>query len=295
MELRHLRYFVAVAEEAHFGRAAARLNIVPPALSMQIRALEQEVGGPLFARTTRRVELTQAGRLFLTEAQRTLAQADHAKDVARRSVRGEIGAVRIGFVGNALLTGKMPSDVRAFTRTHPSAVVELREMAPQAQSEALLAGVIDIGYRAPMVSDDDPGLISFPILKSSLLAAMTTDHPLARHATLKVADLAGQTLIAYGEAGGAGGGDAIPWRNTLKLDGINLVRADSTLGVLAMAACGQAIALVPEPVARLGIANLTHRRIEDLEDVAELIITRRADETSGAVCAFLDIVKRPLT
>ena len=97
MDLRHLRYFLAVAEEGHFGRAAQRLHIVQSALSMQIRSLEEELGGPLFLRTSRRVELTEAGALLRAEAQRTLDQAAHAQQVVQRSLRGEMGTVRIGF------------------------------------------------------------------------------------------------------------------------------------------------------------------------------------------------------
>jgi DNA-binding transcriptional LysR family regulator len=103
VDLRHLRYFVAVAEEKHFGRAAQRLHIVQPALSMQIRSLEEEIGGALFVRTSRNVELTQAGSLLLVEARRTLAQAERTKDIVQRSLRGETGTVRVGFAGNAVV------------------------------------------------------------------------------------------------------------------------------------------------------------------------------------------------
>ena len=112
MELRHLRYFLAVAEEGHFGRAAERLNIVQPALSMQIKALESELGGALFIRTSRRVELTEAGQLMLTEAKRTLMQAEYARQTVARSLRGETGRVRVGFAGNAIFSGKMTAYLR---------------------------------------------------------------------------------------------------------------------------------------------------------------------------------------
>jgi DNA-binding transcriptional LysR family regulator len=112
MDLRQLRYFVAVAEEEHFGRAAKRLHIVQPALSMQIRSLEEELGGPLFQRTSRRVVLTEAGSILLADARRLLAQADRVRSDVRRSLKGEIGSVRIGFVGSTIFGGELIDDLR---------------------------------------------------------------------------------------------------------------------------------------------------------------------------------------
>ncbi|MFB9466432.1 LysR family transcriptional regulator [Streptomyces cinereospinus] len=119
MELRRLRSFAAVAEERHFGRAAARLQVTRSALSAQVQGVEREVGGPVFARTSRRVELTCAGELLLVEARRTLALADRALSVARQSVSGEVGAVRTGFLGVALLEDVLTADLRSFHRSHP--------------------------------------------------------------------------------------------------------------------------------------------------------------------------------
>lgn len=113
-KLRHLRYFATVADERHFGRASALLHITQSTLSTQVQALEREVGGLLFTRTSRRVELTEAGELLLPEARRALAQADRALQVARRSVRGETGAVRIGFSGVAVLQDALSDDLRLF-------------------------------------------------------------------------------------------------------------------------------------------------------------------------------------
>jgi DNA-binding transcriptional LysR family regulator len=146
MELRHLRYFVTVAEEGHFGRAAERLHIVQPALSMQIKALEEELGGPLFVRTSRKVTLTAAGSALLIEARRTLDQAERARDVVANMVSGSIGNVRIGFAGNAVFSGQLTTDLHRFHRTHPRAQLEVVEVSPQAQVAALLEGRIDVAY-----------------------------------------------------------------------------------------------------------------------------------------------------
>ena len=120
MDLRHLRYFLAVAKEGHFGRAAERLHIVQPALSMQVRALETELGVTLFERTSRRVLLTEAGALFRVEAERTVQQAARAKDVAQRAGRGEVGSVRIGFVASAAFAGKVAADLSALRLRYPA-------------------------------------------------------------------------------------------------------------------------------------------------------------------------------
>src|SRR5918998_2446596 len=145
MELRHLRYFVAVAEELNFGRAAARLHIAQPPLSRQIRDLEREVGAPLFERVPRGVELTPAGKAFLPEARLTLAQAERAQRTAERAARGETGRLRVGFVEAATYSGILP-DVLGFFRMHlPNIGLSLFELTSPQQDEALREGRIDLG------------------------------------------------------------------------------------------------------------------------------------------------------
>jgi DNA-binding transcriptional LysR family regulator len=132
VELRHLRYFVAVADTLHFGRAAERLHIAQPPLSQQIRRLEDELGVRLFYRTNRRVELTEAGRLFLVEAGRTLAQADRAAQVAVRAHRGELGALVVGYMASAELS-VFPRLLPAFRERHPDVELALQILAPREQ------------------------------------------------------------------------------------------------------------------------------------------------------------------
>src|SRR5471030_290914 len=146
MELRHLRYFLAVAEEKHFGRAAERLHIVQPALSMQIRALEEELGGPLFVRTSRRVDLTEAGHLLLAQARSTLAQVEHAKLTVQRVIRGELGSIRLGFAGNAVFSGKLMRDLRAFHKAYPDVELIVREIPPDRKSTRLNSSHLGISY-----------------------------------------------------------------------------------------------------------------------------------------------------
>ncbi|HSZ51049.1 MAG TPA: LysR substrate-binding domain-containing protein [Caulobacteraceae bacterium] len=289
MNLRHLRYFVAVAEEGHFGRAAERLHIVQPALSMQIRALEDEMGGALFTRTTRRVELTEAGRLLVIEAQRTLAQAQRAKDVVQASLRGEIGTIRLGFVGNAVLTGRLMADLRAFHALYPSALLDLHETPPHTQSEAILSGELDVGYSPHSGFDIDARLTVDPLITSPFVAAMATDHALAKNDWVPLSAIENETLILFGLETSDEGPLGL-----LRQAGSHpksILRVSSTLSVLATAAAGMGIALVPAAGEHLQIPHLTYRKIPELSDVADLVLISRAQETSGAVRAFLQLAR----
>lgn len=289
MDLRHLRYFLAVAEEGHFGRAAERLCIVQPALSMQIRALEQELGAPLFLRTSRRVELTDAGAVFRVEAERTLAQAERAKQVFQRAARGETGNIRIGFAANAAFAGRLSQDLRRFHALCPDVELELREMAPSSQIDAILAGRLDLGYAQAY------GLILEDALKTDLiggwpwLIAMSDDHALARRKHVKAAHIVDEPFILYA----ADGLDQGQWAVLGELLGREpriAFRVANTLTVLALAAAGLGIALVPAPLGQVNIPKITYRPLTGVERHSQLLLLSRARETNGAVNAFLETV-----
>jgi len=194
MELRHLRYFVALAEELHFGRAAARLDMAQPPLSQQIRALESELGVALFTRTTRRVEITSAGRSFLAEARRVLAQAERAVRTAKRAARGEIGHLTIGFVPSADLD-ILPRVLSVLRTRFPRVEVELHALLPGQQVEALRRRRIQLGFvRLPV---DAGGLIVESVQREPLVAALPEHHPLARRPRVRVSDLRKDPLILF--------------------------------------------------------------------------------------------------
>lgn len=287
MDLRHLRYFVVVAEEGHFGRAAQRLHIVQPALSMQIRALEEEFGGLLFARTSRRVELTEAGKLLLLEARRTLAQADYAKSVVQDSLRGTTGKVRIGFTGNAALSGKLVEDLRRFRRSYPAVEIELREIVPHLQGEAILQGQIDVGYGPNTGLSLSPNLTTREIGKWQFVLAMATEHPLAKRKQVSIKALAKESLILYAED--ENDGSLAYFREELGSAFLHSAqRMPSALSVLVLAAGGMGVALVPTPIVdAVTIPYLTYRPIAGAKMSADLLLLHRASETRGAVNAFI--------
>ncbi|BAH53588.1 LysR substrate-binding domain-containing protein [Rhodococcus opacus] len=289
MELRHLRYFVAVAEERHFGRAAERLHVVQPTLSMQVRALEKELGGPLFVRTSRRVELTEAGTAFLVEARRALAQAEWAKTTAQRSMRGEIGSVRVGFAGVAVLIGKLGRDLEIFHERYPQSRIEVRELVPRAQGEAILAGELDVGYSPGFGAVTHPDLRADRIGTSPLVVAMSDRHRLADRRTVPIRDLGEELLLVY-SAGGEDDSTVGDLREQLGGHPPDRVRhLPSTLSVLAMASAGLGVALVPAQTANIAIPGLAFRPLAESGVVAELLVLSRGEETSGAARALLAI------
>lgn len=197
MELRHLRYFVAVAEELHFGRAADRLHIAQPPLSRQIRDLEREIGAPLFERVPRGVELTAAGRAFLPEARLTLAQAERAGRAAQRAARGETGRLRVGLVEAATYSGILP-DVLGFFRLHlPNVGLSLFEMNSLQQGEAFRDDRIDVGILHNPPADADRWLHVEQVHSDPMVVALSRAHRLARRTRVSLADLAGEPFILF--------------------------------------------------------------------------------------------------
>jgi DNA-binding transcriptional LysR family regulator len=282
MELRHLRYFVALAETGHFGQAAQRLNIVQPALSMQIRDLEEEVGGLLFARTRQGVVLTDAGAVLLIEARRTLAQAEHAREAAQRSLRGEIGRVRVAFAGNAVLSGMLTGALRQFRERYPRAEVSLQEVSPNLQGDALLKGEIDLAYGTMLPRTAHRTLRSERLGSWPMVAAMAVDHRLAKRARVSLKALAKEQIIAFSSDDDAG---LVNLRESLGITVEPAFRVSSTLSVLALAAAGMGVALVPRSVEQVQLPGLTYRPVSDTP-AAGLLLICRADESSGSVLAF---------
>ncbi|MDH4130907.1 MAG: LysR family transcriptional regulator [Gemmatimonadota bacterium] len=194
LELRHLRYFAILAEELHFGRAAKRLGIAQPPLSQQIRRLEELVGARLLDRTSRRVQLTDAGRSFQVEAARVLAGVETAVEAARRASRGEAGSLRVAFAATVMFLA-LPQIIREFRDRYPRVQLDLREMPTGPQLAALLEGDIDLGFvREP---GPDPALEIVTVMREPLRIALHKGHRLARRARVTVADLATEPFVLF--------------------------------------------------------------------------------------------------
>jgi DNA-binding transcriptional LysR family regulator len=194
MELRHLRYFLAVAEDLHFGRAAARLHIAQPPLSRQIRNLEAELGITLFHRTRRRVQLTQAGQLFLEAARRVLADVEEAVRVAQRAGRGEIGRLLIGFVGTATCDVLLRA-LRVFRERFPEVILCLQELTTVQQVEALHEKRLDVGFLRPPIEDESLSLMV--LTREPFVVAVSAAHPLSRQPQVPLRRLAGEAFVLF--------------------------------------------------------------------------------------------------
>jgi DNA-binding transcriptional LysR family regulator len=194
MELRHLRYFSTVATELHFGRAAEKLHIAQPPLSKQIQDLEAELGFELFNRTKRSVALTPAGKEFLVEVERIFQQLDRAIDIGRKTSRGELGQISIGFVGSATYN-ILPVMLQRFRDRYPDVRIELHELTTDRQLVWLREGRIDLGLiRSPIVERD---LISQVIFQESLVVALPINHPLAMLEEIDIRSLVIEPFILF--------------------------------------------------------------------------------------------------
>jgi len=288
VELRHLRYFVAVAEELHFGRAAMRLSMAQPPLSQQIRRLEAEIGAPLFSRTKRRVELTAAGRALLPEAQRLLARAEHAVRTAQRASRGESGRLAVGLVPSAGLE-LLPRVLRAWLARFPRVELEPRLMYPEQQVEALRTGVVQAGLLRPPV--DDPDVVVEPILREPLVAALPQRHRLGRRPCVRLAELRNDTLIAFPRRVAPRYYDHFV--DLCRRDGFRprIVEQSASIPTnLGLVAAGLGVALLPAAVRVLHRRGVVYRPLAPPEHV-EMALAWLADETPPIVAAFLDVVR----
>jgi DNA-binding transcriptional LysR family regulator len=194
MELRHLRYFVGVGEEEHYGRAAERLGIAQPALSRQIQDLESELGFSLFDRLPRGVRLSAAGKLFLSDARRILQDAQQAKLRAERVARGKAGTLRIGFVEALSWHGIVPDSFRRFRHRQPDAELELSPMLSLHQVEAVRSGKLDLGF---IFSPDEPDgdLAHLPVARYKVVLAAPRGHAVTRISQLRLRDLRNAPFI----------------------------------------------------------------------------------------------------
>ena len=283
MELRHFRYFIAVAEELHFARAAARLNIAAPTLSHQIRSLESILGARLFTRKTKTaVVLTPAGKRFLDEARATLKQADHAARVVRRAARGEVGNLAIGYLFSASCSGVLSSAIRDFRTAHPEVSFQLRKLEPFTIYVAMADGAIDVAFTC--AAERYPaGLVGITIERWPLFLAISEGHQLATRKQISVDAIGDEEFVST-----SGSTEISLWGKIARAVAPRIVaRADDIGSMLALVGAGIGIGIVPAVLARLAIPGIVFRKLTGVAQRAEVVLLYRRNEDAPVVKAFI--------
>jgi DNA-binding transcriptional LysR family regulator len=282
VEMRHLRYFVAVAEECHFGRAAERLHMAQPPLSQQIRQLESALGVELFKRTTRKVELTPAGALLLERARRILADVEIAAVDVGRAERGELGRLAVGFTGSATYE-LLPRLAAALRSELPGVELELHgEMLTPAQVEALLVGTLDVGLLRPPVGS--PDLAVQVIRREPLVAVLPSDHPSARRRSVRLGDLASEPFVSYPSHFRSVVHDAVEMAcGKAGFSPIIVQEVGETATLVSIVAAGVGVALVPASVQHLQITGAVYRPLAGRAEEVALAIASRVDDPNPVV------------
>jgi DNA-binding transcriptional LysR family regulator len=289
VELRHLRSFLAVAEALHFGRAAARLHISQPPLSQQIRRLEEELGARLFRRTKRRVELTPAGQAFLTEARQTLAQAERAVRAAQRAERGELGELVVGYLITAAY-GPLPDVLRMFRRRFPDVDLRLQYLRSVQQRHALLNREIDVGFVRPQAAD--PRLSYEALWRDSVVVALPGRHPLARHATVDVAELEAERFVLIApEDVGAFYDQVFALCRRAGFTPQVAYRVPDLHAAIALVAAGLGIGPVPGAIQGFRRKGVVYRPLRPQTFALEMGLAWRRDDDSALVQQFTRVAR----
>jgi len=288
MELRHLRYFIAVADELSFTRAAQRLHTAQPSLSQQIRNLEDEVGTPLFERTRRKVELTEAGKVFLAEARLVVAQADRAVARARQVGQGR-ATVTIGFVPAAEIR-VFPVILPRLRLRYPEVNVELRSLPTAEQEEALLRGDIDVAFmRRPVVS---PEVRSEVVLTEPLVVVLPSGHPLAKQERIAPAQLSGEPFIStHPQFSGQVHSVVEAYCEAHGIERKVAQVATNILLNLNLVGMGLGYALLPAYVSSLTSSAICTRPLEGEPPTIDLLMVSRKEPHAAELEALFELVR----
>ncbi|MFE0019909.1 LysR family transcriptional regulator [Amycolatopsis sp. NPDC059021] len=292
MELRHLRYFIAVAEHRHFGRAAQSLGIRQPPLSQQIQSLEKELGTRLFDRTSRSVELTKAGHAFITEARKTLRHADQAVASASRAARGHNGQLRIGFIGSAIYS-ILPALLREFRSRYPGVSLEPVELTSADQAYEIDALRLDVGFvRPPLRAAHGLALASLPVAREHLLVAVSRNHRLAGHRSIPLSFLAEEPLILAPSEGEASLRSKV--LQVCSREGFEPVvggESGQLHTVLGLVAAGVGVGIGPDSVAKVRLGETVYRPLRPAIAAPDLTMVWRAGNDRPVAANFVDMVR----
>ncbi|BFI57902.1 LysR family transcriptional regulator [Yersinia pseudotuberculosis] len=271
IELRHLRYFIAVAEELHFGRAAERLHISQPPLSQQIQILEEQIGARLFARNKRNISLTQAGKLFLKESYQILAQVNSAIEKAACLHRGESGVLTIGFTSSAPLINVVSKNLRTFRQIYPQVHIKMQEVSTKQQIEALLDGRLDLGI---MRNTRLPDALQYRLLlREPLVAVVHEDHPLASlpNGSVKFSSLDEQPFVFFSREVGTALYDE--FFTLLTRAGITpyiTQEVGEAMTIIGLVSSGLGVSILPASFRRVNVDGVKYLSLDEADATTEM-------------------------
>ncbi|MEO6421096.1 MAG: LysR family transcriptional regulator [Polyangiaceae bacterium] len=287
MELRHLRYFVAVAEELHFGRAASRLRIAQPPLSRQIQALEEDLGLLLLERTSRQVALTSAGVVLLEHTRRIFDSIDHAVHEARRASLGQTGRIVVAYPSSFASSG-LTELVRDFRARYPEVEVALRELPPQKQVEGIRDHSVDVGFiRSPL---DEPGLLSELVRSEALVVALPSGHPLEKRKRIDLGLLAKEPFVLFPRQRGPAYFDELMRLCHAAGFTPRIVQEAPQLDIVSLVAAGLGVSILPSSIRRAKRAGIVLRPIVG-GPRTELRVAWAETSKSSVLQGFLDVVR----
>jgi len=284
IELRHLRYFIAVAEELHFGHAAARLNISQPPLSQQIQILEQQVGARLLARTNRSVSLTPAGRQFLADSRQILNQVDEAAARALRLHQGETGELRIGFTSSAPFITAVSDTLSSFRQRYPDVHIQTREINTREQIAPLNEGTLDLGL---MRNTPLPETLAWEvILREPLLAMIPRTHPLATRTAVSLHELAQEPFVFFDPHVGTGlYDDILSLMRRYQLTPRIAQEVGEAMTIIGLVAAGLGVSILPASFHRVQLSEMCWIPIIEEDAVSEMWLVWSKHQEQGAAAA----------
>jgi DNA-binding transcriptional LysR family regulator len=288
MEIRRLRYFVAVAEELSFTRAAERLHIAQPPLSIQIRALEQEVGARLFDRDQRHVFLTQAGKHLLDRARDILGSVEAAKAEVRCAALGEVGSLHLGYASSAMFTSSLTWAIKRFQSGFPHVLLTLHEMTSLDQLNGLHYRTLDAGILRKSDLPAPSGIVIEEWYRAPLVAAMANDHPLAKRRAIRISDLRDQPLIMYPRESGIG----LYWQ-VLRLCANAGFRpqiareVQELTTIVGLVDAGEGIAIVPADTRSIHLDGVAYVPLRDKEAFSTLYLAYRERDRNAHLRGLL--------
>ncbi|MGA3189683.1 MAG: LysR substrate-binding domain-containing protein [Bryobacteraceae bacterium] len=289
IDLRHLRYFLAVAEELHFGHAAQRLHIAQPPLSQQIRRLEEEIGYPLFLRSSRSVKLTPAGKTLLERARRTLQRVDDDVEAVRSVARGEVGVLKVGFVGSAMLTN-LPAILGRYRRLYPRVQLHLNEFHTSQLLEALRDGSADVALARDAGTPEDLHVERAFI--EPFVAVVPVKHPLASRRSIPIRKLRDEPFVFFPRTAGS-----YAWENAIRLceqQGFhpNIVQeAPQWLTLLRLIGAGLGVTIGPASIEKIAAPDVVCRKLSPSGGATSIDLVYRPDRPGALVNAFCDLAR----